>query len=456
MNISRRNLLLSTLFGAGAVGLRALATGIPASILLSPRRAFAGDCLPGANPQFIIFNTSGQGDPINANCPGAYVSGVYNCPAATLPTAMATLGTKQYEAAAGWSTLPSDRTAIWHIMTNTVVHPKEPNVLGLNSALIQPDMFPSFLARQLQPCLGTVQPQPISIGATTPSEGLTYKGAALPIIPPSALQDTLANSGILSSANLLKVRDATLSQLNSVYLKNASPAQADFVQSLVTSEGQVRALPDALLSNLSQIATIKDDPVGQQIIAAIVLIQMKISPLVSIHIPFGGDNHHDQGLATEGTETQSGLASLNSLVTQLGTNMMPNTSTPLSDLVTIMSLNVFGRTLNDTNTDGRQHNLNHHVSFVIGKPFAGGVWGGIGPVAGDYGCIAIDPTSGAGVAPGTGGAIAPVDTLTAFAMTVAQGVGIDPTIVQSSLSSSSVYQTMGGGTAKVVEAALSP
>ena len=91
MNISRRNLLLSSLFGAGCVGLRALATGIPASILLSPRRALAGPCAPTATPQFIIFNTSGQGDPINANAPGSYISGVYNCPEATLPTAMATM-----------------------------------------------------------------------------------------------------------------------------------------------------------------------------------------------------------------------------------------------------------------------------------------------------------------------------------------------------------------------------
>ena len=41
MELSRRQLLLSTLFGAGAVGLRALATGLPASFLLSPRKALA-------------------------------------------------------------------------------------------------------------------------------------------------------------------------------------------------------------------------------------------------------------------------------------------------------------------------------------------------------------------------------------------------------------------------------
>jgi hypothetical protein len=424
---------------------------------MNPRKAFAGNCAPNATPQFIIFNTSGQGDPINANCPGAYgVSGVYNCPAATLPTAMSTFGAWTGTAAAGWAQLPSDSTGIWHIMTNNVVHPKEPNVLGLNSALTSPDMFPSFLARSLQPCLMTVQPQPVSVGATTPSEALTYQGATQPIIPPTALYDTLSNSGVLSAQSLLKVRDETLSQMNSVYLKTASPAQSDFIQALVTSEGQVRELPDQLLSQLSQITspTYKGDPVGQQFIAASVLIQMKITPLVSIHIPFGGDNHHDQGLATEAAETQSGLTSLAQLVTMLQTTMMPGTSTPLSDLVTVMSLNVFGRTLNGMSTNGRQHNLNHQASFVIGKPFKGGVWGGIGPVGGDFGCLAIDPTTGAGVAEGAAGSIAPVDTLTAWAMTVAQGVGISPSIVQSSISSASQYQLEGGGTAKVVTAAL--
>jgi hypothetical protein len=447
MTISRRNLLLTTLFGAGCVGLRALATGIPASILLHPRRALAGPCA-APSPQFVIFNTSGQGDPINANCPGSYVSGVYNCPEAILPTGMVTLGGQSYKAAQGWTTLPTDRTAFWHLMTNTPVHPHEPDVLGLNSAMIQPDMFPSFLARQLQPCLGTVQAQPISIGATTPSEGLTYQGASLPIIPPRALQATLTSSGVLSSSNLLMLRDQTLSQLDAVYLKGASKPQSDFVQSLVASEQQVRQIPQALLASLSNI---KDNTADSQAAAAVVLIQMKISPLVAIHIPFGGDNHHDAGLATEAAQTLTGLQTLNNLVGLLAGSEMPGTSTPLSDLVSIVSLNVFGRTLNDTNTDGRQHNLNHQVSFVIGKPFKGGVYGGIGPVQGDFGALPIDSTTGAGAIHGD---IAPIDTLAAFAMTVAAGVGVDPTVVNGSISSKPAYMPMGGGTAKIIQAAL--
>ena len=46
MNISRRKALMSALFGAGYVGLRALATGIPASVLLKGHRAFADESTP--------------------------------------------------------------------------------------------------------------------------------------------------------------------------------------------------------------------------------------------------------------------------------------------------------------------------------------------------------------------------------------------------------------------------
>ena len=67
----------------------------------------------------------------------------------------------------------------------------------------------------------------------------------------------------------------------------------------------------------------------------------------------------------------------------------------LSDQVTLMSLNVFGRTIGPGNTDGRQHNPNHQVSLTIGKPFKGGIIGGVAPVDGDYGALAIDSKTGA-------------------------------------------------------------
>src|SRR6202041_1356750 len=80
MNVSRRQALLTTLFGAGWVGLRSVATGLPIGFLLNPRKApadmtctDAGAPLP-TSAQYVIFSTSGNGDPINANCPGSYTS----------------------------------------------------------------------------------------------------------------------------------------------------------------------------------------------------------------------------------------------------------------------------------------------------------------------------------------------------------------------------------------------
>src|SRR5260370_7621933 len=74
--IGRRQALVSTLFGAGYIGLRALATGLPASILLNPRRTLAAGppagCATTTKAQYILLNTSGNGDPINANVPGTY------------------------------------------------------------------------------------------------------------------------------------------------------------------------------------------------------------------------------------------------------------------------------------------------------------------------------------------------------------------------------------------------
>ena len=462
MNPSRRNMLLSSLFGAGCVGLRALATGIPASILLNPRRALAGPCATGTTPQFVIMNISDGGDPINANAPGSYIAGVGNAPALLLPTATTTLGGKPYTAAQGWSTLPAASTSVWHVMTDNEIHPHLPEVLSLNGGVVQPDMFPSWLSRQLQPCLGTLQGQPISLGAGSPVEALSYQGLPLAPIAPQALQATLTNNStdanlpkvsLLTSKNLLALRDDTLAQLNNVYLQGASKAQVNFVNSMVLSEQQVRAIPEALLANLGSIT---GNGPSDQVTAAVALIQMKIAPVITIHIPFGGDNHVDTGLKTESAQTLSGLQTLNSLITLLGTTQMPGTNTALSDLVSVISLNVFGRTLSAaTSANGRGHNENHQVSFAIGKPFKGGVYGGLVSLGSaptdDFGALPIESATGAG---SSSGDVKPVDTLQSFAMTVAVGVGVPATTVTSAISSDSTYTSSGLDTAKVISAAL--
>jgi hypothetical protein len=421
--ISRRQALLSTLFGAGCVGLRSLATGLPAWLLLDPRAALAAPstpaCTGASKAQFVVFNTSGTGDPINASAPGTYEDpAIVHSPDPRMAPTTLTLAGRSHIAAAPWATLPQsalDRTVFWHLMTGTPVHPKEPQVLQLMGATRAGEMFPSVLAKQLAPCLGTIQPQPISVGAYTPAENLSYGGAALPVIPPTALKATLASpSGPLSA--LQPLRDATLDQINALYKAHGTAAQQRYLDSLATSQEQLRSVNRDLLAALDGI---KDDGPAAQVLAAITLIRMKVSPVVAIHIPFGGDNHSDPGLAIETAETISGVSTLALLMQELA-------SAGLEDQVTFLSLNVFGRTLGPGTAAGRQHNANHQVSIAMGKPFRGGVIGGVGPVDGDYGALAIDSKTGAGA---SGANIPASETLAAFGRTMVAAFGGDPSVI---------------------------
>src|SRR5580693_4365185 len=128
--LTRRQTLIASLFGAGSVGLRALATGLPVSVLLDPRKALASGspagCTSSAGPQYVIFSTSGNGDPINASVPGTYSdSAIVHSPDPAMAPASMTLGGQSTQAAAPWTTLPASvlpRTVFWHLMTNTPVH----------------------------------------------------------------------------------------------------------------------------------------------------------------------------------------------------------------------------------------------------------------------------------------------------------------------------------------------
>jgi hypothetical protein len=416
--MERRNLLMSALFGAGYVGLRALATGLPAAALLKGgRRAIAdGETADPAKAQFIIFNTSSQGDPINANCPGTYgIPGVNHTTDPAMAATSLTLAGAAVMAAKPWSTLSQsvlDRTCFWHLMTNTPIHPQEPEVLRLFGATAPAEMLPSLLSKHLAPGLGTIQTQPLTLGATSPTEGLSYEGRALPILPPLALKATLTNPAG-PFANLQSLRDQTLSKLDGIYRNRASKAQRAYLDSVVNSQAQVRNINQSLLDSLSSIT---DNSIDAQITAAITLIRMNVTPVVGIHIPFGGDNHNDTGLVTETAQTISGVAAIKSLTDQLA-------AAGLADKVTFMSLNVFGRTLGTQ--DGRNHNENHQVSLTIGKPFRGGVIGGVKAVGNDFGCTAI-------------GAIAPTDTLASFGKTTLAAVGVTSDTIDYSVSQGSV------------------
>ena len=86
------------------------------------------------------------------------------------------LGGQRVTAAAPWADAAAERARshlFWHIMTNTPVHPKEPDVFELMGATPANEMLPSLLAKQLAPCLAR------SSRSRSARRGLAVRGAHL-------------------------------------------------------------------------------------------------------------------------------------------------------------------------------------------------------------------------------------------------------------------------------------
>jgi hypothetical protein len=424
--MNRRSLLEKTLFGAGALGLRALATGLPASFLARPLVARADDftCADKNRAQYLIISTSSAGDPLNANVPGTYdFPDIAHSPDPRMAATDFSLGGQSVKAAQVWSTLPQwvlDRTSFFHHATLTNNHANLPKVMRLMGATAKQEMLPSILAKFLAPCFGTVQVDPVSAGA---GDILTIDGRDLPNVAPTGLRDLLArpNTPLM---RLQGVRDGGLDEIYGLLKERGTPAQLQYLDSLVLSRRQARSLGSDLVDMLGAI---KSDGVDGQVVAAVALIKMNVSPVVTIRIPFGGDNHTDADLAkSEAPQHEAGVAQIGALWTALQ-------AAGLQDRVTFAAYNVFGRTLKKNGIAGRDHWGSHHATVMMGKNVKAGVVGGLEPKANDYYATAIDAKTGA-----KGGDIAFADTLAAMAKTLGAAVGVAPATLDRYISGGKV------------------
>jgi hypothetical protein len=159
----------------------------------------------------------------------------------------------------------------------------------------------------------------------------------------------------------------------------------------------------------TDLATISGDDAGNQVTAAALLIKMNVTPVVTIHLPFSGDNHSDNNFTNEATQTAASVNNIKNLMTKLA-------GYGLQDKVTFATLNVFGRQFDTQN--GRGHNASHSVSLMIGKGFKGAVVGGLLP-----GGHASDIDSATGQA-AENGDLAAGDSLASVAKTLGAGIGL--------------------------------
>ena len=471
MRISRRQGLLG-LFG-GSLGFKAFVTGLPAWYLLNPRRATAQDlqCAITAkqNLQYLILSVSSNGDPLNCNVPGTYEATSIIHPTQTeVEQVPLTLGGNTYGAALPWADpsvlSPTDmamgvatpatgqlnsavlaRTAFFHHRTGTTVHGDQPKVMKLLGDMSGGEMVVSAYAKHLSTCFNTVQAAPIAVGARgNSSELVSFAGRTLPSISPTQLKQLLTGSKTDPLVKARALRDQALNQLNQMAKLDGSPIQQQFLDKLATSQTQVRALADQLGTTL---AAIPADDVNGQALAAAALISANVTPVVTVHLSFGGDNHTDANLQAEADQHVSGIRGIQTIMNALGT-LTDSAGVSLTERVTFATLNVFGRNLNGiqkvTDRTGRDHYGNHAVMVMIGKNVKAGVYGGVvAATNGTYSAGDIDSATGAQV---TGGDITAAKSQAAAVRTLGAALGIPDSVAAGD------YTAGAGG--KVVTAAL--
>ena len=406
---SRRRVLRSILFGAGGCGLRAMASGVPVSVLLNPLAATA---TPGTTRR-LVFSSSPAGPPINCNVPGTYITGpVHSSANSMVPTEIVLAG-QTYLAAKPWADLPDTtlaRTCFFHHSTRNNSHANLKKVQALMGDMNRNEMMVSAFSQLLAPCHGTIQAEPVNVGNSRGSALLSFEGRTLAYLSPTALRDTLlVSDGPLSS--LQPLRDRTLDELHTLYKAHGTAEQRAFLDRVASSHARTRSLGTELLNSLDQI---QDNNADGQNKAAAILLQMNVTPAVMVDYPFGGDNHFDDGLAKEAAETVQGVAAIQGLFNELS-------AFGRQDDVVFATMNTFGRTLAAKGNSGRDHNANHDCMIMVGAGVRGSVVGGVQPFGQDYGAQDIDAATGRG---GAGGDIPRLETHPSAAKTLGAALGL--------------------------------
>jgi hypothetical protein len=417
-SLNRRKLLRR--IAQGGLTLTAFATGLPITFLRNRRVYGQGT----DSPDRLIMLLSDRGDPLNANAPGSYIPGVVNNPLGEMAPQPVRLGDRDVTAARPWAETLSDdlrgRLAFFHMTTGTVAHNQFDEALRLGGAVkgeggtgVREEELPSAIAQEAAPLLQTVLADPLALGP----DRLSSRGLPLENIDPRDLRNLfLAPSASL--ADLSSLRDQALDAMYSDLRQNGTPAQRTFLDQYARGQAEARALGEQLADLLSEVSdnAFNAEARGRnQLIAAMALLQLDVTPVVTLYLPFGNDNHNDAGLTDEADEYQTGVALIQELWTRLGDG-------GLRDRTTVASLFVFGRTLQLNDSGGRDHNGAHHVSVMFGPRVRPGVVGGLTSYGnGVFGATGIDPSSGEAA---TEGPIPPSATLSAWGRTLMRAVGL--------------------------------
>jgi hypothetical protein len=270
--------------------------------------------------------------------------------------------------------------------------------------------------------LETIQSQPVNIGRNV---NLTSGGVALPRIQLTALKQLLTASDS-PLADLRSIRDQHVDRIHEILKRDGTPAQRRYLDERAQSREDARKLADDATS-IFELVT--DDSAVDELLAAVALFRLRVTPVVTVSLPFGGDNHSDAGLQEEMDQTEESIEAIATLMSTLEAQGM-------ADEVTLGMLNVFGRNLVSDPAGGRDHWSKHAVSLLIGKGVRAGVVGGLAPAGEDFTSVGIDAATGAGIL--DGGDVPYAETLVATGKTIWAAAGTDCETIDTAIPTSKV------------------
>ena len=420
---TRRQWLENIMYAYGSLTLKSLASGLPMSLLLNPLQTKASNFTSQA--KMLILSASFLGDPFNANVPGSYIDqNIVHPDDARMTPQNIMLNGNVHTAALPWSNLSQNtlnQSLFFHHPTYTGGHTGFRNVMKLQNSTRNSEMFVSHFAHHLHQQLGTIQAQPICLS----HQELSYQGDYQPILSPLVIKQTLLGSGDTPLERLKSLRNQTIDEMYSIFKRDGNIEQKKILDRFALSKIQAQEISLELLHHLSQIDS---NSANNQAITAVILAAMNISPISTLYIPFGGDNHNDPGFNREITQLEQGVQTIQLLQDTIA--QFQNNRALTHDIVFAWT-SVFGRRLDQVGKEGRDHNSTHNATLILGPSISGGV---------------IGNTSGGKLNSGSGlndenGDINSGDTLASMGKTLGKALGLSDDILDEEIKKGKVIQS---------------
>ncbi|MCJ8311602.1 MAG: DUF1501 domain-containing protein [Saccharospirillaceae bacterium] len=396
-NMNRRSFITRSLLASQGLALRSMATGLPAAFLLGQPLHAAQQAM---DYKYLIMSLNQNGDPINANGPGMYADPnidpenindvrryIQHASALDLPdmnlgtingvditaddfanSTQFFMGGQQVRASKIWSLLPQawlDHMSCLNIATGANAHPEFSAVLGFSGAIKGADgsgseYLPSLLAQETRSGLATLMAEPVVLGGKTyASEGKTISK-----LNPNDIK-SLFVGGYSYMDDLNRIRDKSIDRIYQQTKISGNKAQMNFIDQYAQSRSQAKQIGESLNDLITDVNG--NDP-SNQVKMAIALFRLNITPVVTIGLECGSDNHQDDTLIKETVQSVNTM----NVLAQLHQGLV---DANLDDRVNFANLNTFGRTLVRNSNGGRNHNKNHHSMFIYGSNINPGIIG---------------------------------------------------------------------------------